>query len=97
VIGVGVGLITSVAAFKDGSASEAEKESYLQKGLRGLKTLRESFDSDKVNSQLSCSVTKYSMVLSSTLTMFFVLLFSSCRRPRAITFLGSFPPPPSIS
>jgi hypothetical protein len=36
VIGVGVELTTSVAAMQHGGASETEKDSYLQKGVRGL-------------------------------------------------------------
>jgi hypothetical protein len=49
VIGVGVGLTTSDAAVEDGGGSETEKDSYLQKGLRGIvKSLLESSDSDKV-------------------------------------------------
>jgi hypothetical protein len=49
VIGVGIGLAGSVVALKDGSASETEKERYFHRGFRGLTTLRESFDTDKVS------------------------------------------------
>jgi hypothetical protein len=48
VIGLGVGLTTSVPAVKSDGASGTEKDNYLQKGVRGLKALRESFESDKV-------------------------------------------------
>jgi hypothetical protein len=65
---VGVGLTMSVPVVKGSGASGTEKDSYVPKGVRGLKALRESFHSDKVRKVfLSCCCFNFHIRVESLL------------------------------